>query len=292
MNRLRGFTLIELLVVMSIISVLVAILLPVLSKARRQAKLVLCASNQRQVLTSYMVYTVDHKDHIPRPLIGGGYFPTPFMQWHSGQERLNPVGIGVLFARGYINGGRVGTCPDHPGSESGQVAANLDELAAHGRYLSVPSGGWTYLFRAPAQGDTQYNNAWRNLPGNAHEVTNQWPNWVRRWNSYAQAVATKIDGNLPGGEIRIEANPSRRVIRSPLSLMICRVRTNNTSTTRWVHGDDKAFNAAFPDGTVFQVDYSVRTTSPPRISDVFFNFADRTRPSWVYVQKNRDDEWR
>jgi len=46
---LTGFTLIELLVVISIIALLMAILVPVLRKAREQGKAVNCTSNLRQI---------------------------------------------------------------------------------------------------------------------------------------------------------------------------------------------------------------------------------------------------
>src|SRR5436309_2857046 len=45
----RGFTLIELLVVIGVISVLIALLLPVIRKAQDQAKWINCQSNLRQV---------------------------------------------------------------------------------------------------------------------------------------------------------------------------------------------------------------------------------------------------
>jgi prepilin-type N-terminal cleavage/methylation domain-containing protein/prepilin-type processing-associated H-X9-DG protein len=54
--RQRGFTLIELLIVIGIISVLAALLMPALSRARAQAKRISCISNLRQMGFAIQMY--------------------------------------------------------------------------------------------------------------------------------------------------------------------------------------------------------------------------------------------
>ena len=61
----KAFTLIELLVVISIIALLLSILMPALSKIKKQARQVVCASNLHQWGVAIVLYAGDNNDKIP-----------------------------------------------------------------------------------------------------------------------------------------------------------------------------------------------------------------------------------
>jgi prepilin-type N-terminal cleavage/methylation domain-containing protein len=60
-RRRRGFSLIELLVVIGIIAILIAILVPVLSRARESAKRTVCSNHLRQLVTACTMYQVENR---------------------------------------------------------------------------------------------------------------------------------------------------------------------------------------------------------------------------------------
>src|SRR3954454_2794384 len=59
--RTRAFTLVELLVVIGIIAILIAVLMPALSRARDQANSVKCSANMRTMMLAALMFAQDHK---------------------------------------------------------------------------------------------------------------------------------------------------------------------------------------------------------------------------------------
>ncbi|QDU32303.1 putative major pilin subunit [Poriferisphaera corsica] len=85
-----GFTLIELLVVISIIALLIGILLPALSSARRTALTIVCSSNIRQLAIANTSYSVDNKDFYVRAAnVEDPFVWTNKERWHGKRDTNN-----------------------------------------------------------------------------------------------------------------------------------------------------------------------------------------------------------
>ena len=109
-----GFTLVELLVVIGIIAVLIAILMPVLRKAREAAAETVCANNLRQLMSGYLMFANEHRGHLPGHVYDIGNPDPERRDWLHGGE--NPF---TNFAAGpeagtvwrYVNNAETYRCP-------------------------------------------------------------------------------------------------------------------------------------------------------------------------------------
>jgi prepilin-type N-terminal cleavage/methylation domain-containing protein len=110
----RGFTLIELLVVIAIIALLLSILMPALTKAKKQAQGVICVSNLKQWGLTFSLFLNDNK---------GNFFVNP-ESWIDG---LRPY---------YDKNADFRLCP------AARVWKNLGIPSSNFSYSGGPSSAW------------------------------------------------------------------------------------------------------------------------------------------------------
>jgi len=161
LGRIRAFTLIELLVVISIISMLMAIMLPCLGYARERAKRVACMANLRSIGQGIHVYA-NENDGVLIP----GDHTIPWTVWGNPTERSVPdglccsqVNLGYLLTSGILpipaNKDSVFFCP------SGFTLYNEQTSGIFKNYWGIENlrASVTYMFNEALDGfgtGTQY----------------------------------------------------------------------------------------------------------------------------------------
>jgi len=115
----RGFTLIELLVVISIISVLMAIVLPTFNKVRRQARAIVAAQNQKEIISGTTLFASDNNERFPESVATVGFGNT--WNWSdptklTGNTHRSPGIHRAMseYLRSYITDARTMYCPNAP----------------------------------------------------------------------------------------------------------------------------------------------------------------------------------
>ncbi|RYX80380.1 DUF1559 domain-containing protein [bacterium] len=168
----HAFTLIELLVVIAIIAILAAILFPVFSRARENARRSSCQSNLKQIGLGIMQYTQDYDERMPGTFVGpigsGGYVcwnqsihpyikSTQVFQCSSDTNANNPqvTGWAATNPSGYEK-------PFHTSYlyNDGMDRASLAAFQAPATTVALCDGGIQGIATAPYVSTTSKPRAW------------------------------------------------------------------------------------------------------------------------------------
>ena len=128
MNQKKAFTLIELLVVIAVISVLMAILVPALTKARYQAKRITCMANMKGQLQAIIMYATENQGKYPR-------HNSPLPYYLTYPDYTNNSNPWEALKDTYITNGSTLICPVL--AELGDMFGSTEFLTPDGIY-----GGW------------------------------------------------------------------------------------------------------------------------------------------------------
>lgn len=159
MSRNRAFTVVELLVVSAIIALLVALLLPVVKRARREAWAVACASNQRQYGVAFHAYMADNAGLLPwfaerYPCCGSSYWTELTASYVGAEDRVaRACPTGEAFVGVHYGGFNSGPRPIAPinyaiDSESGIVYPPLtyEDIQRPSNWIMLLDTAHSYMY--------------------------------------------------------------------------------------------------------------------------------------------------
>jgi prepilin-type N-terminal cleavage/methylation domain-containing protein/prepilin-type processing-associated H-X9-DG protein len=139
MRAKKAFTLVELLVVISIIAVLLAVLMPSLQKAREQARMIVCRTNEKTLVMSATLWSNDHDSWA----IAGNWY-APLKDPNTGKTQ--DWSIGKYTNTGYnskdINSNRSGTSLVCPSAVNAQFFHVNTDFVTDARFYTYASNGY------------------------------------------------------------------------------------------------------------------------------------------------------
>jgi prepilin-type N-terminal cleavage/methylation domain-containing protein/prepilin-type processing-associated H-X9-DG protein len=174
-SRRFGFTLVELLVVIGIVSLLVAILIPSIARARYQSRTAQCAANMRQICQGMYTYAADNKNRFPLNIFSG-----PGKFWFDAER------VGGQLAPGGIEKGGVFSCPS---DSEARISYSMNA------WMSSLLEKWV-LDQKPVAG-----KSWNGFPTNASSVIliiESWSGIDSTKRGYTSDAIVGYRGDSPG----------------------------------------------------------------------------------------------
>ena len=161
----HGFTLIELLIVISILALLMALLLPALSRARKQARATVCQARLHQVGAGLSISLGDHNGQLAMPAAGDEWLTSAVFETESTFEECPDMALcpsASKRSKGGIIAGTTGdpfAASETPGGALISYGLNYEVFSP---YVTRPVSNIHALkhpFRVPAVLDSMYSLA-------------------------------------------------------------------------------------------------------------------------------------
>lgn len=172
--RQKGFTLIEVLVVVAIIALLVSILLPSLSRAREQARLVQDMANMKEIGKALPMYLLENRDILPGP-----FHPALLRQRTKFSDKQQNFYMPNVLRKYFSETSRsrnansvadkIATCPSFPIPDSAFKDPSGRDMDPY--HYVIQTGEWTktpYYFGFTHGGIEDYQE-WKEVYGNTSD---------------------------------------------------------------------------------------------------------------------------
>ena len=248
----RGFTLIELLVVIAIIALLAAILFPVFSRARENARRSSCASNLKQIGLGLIQYHQDYDEVLIAPFYGsiGNSNGDDYYKW---MDAIYP----------YVKSEQIFDCPsnsrsdlkyEYAGPGTGNSSANYGSYSINATYLE--SGRKSPVSIVPSVALVLWNSPGPFLSKSSRIESPATTYWVSE-NTVGTLMKYGGSGNSTTSGLNYQyiiwtqgSDAPRDSTNSPTDDILFGEINGSTYSTGWAQRHLKTMNVLFCDGHV------------------------------------------
>ena len=147
-RRGQGFTLVELLVIVAIISLLLSILAPTLTRSKELVRRTICASHSKSTIHACLGYAGESREALPisqyRDSAGVEHWTYSFdirKRW-PGPPFQEPLGIGLTVSTGYLSSEQLGDLMHCPSLDTSGVVGKGGQPPTTWHSMNVDKPNW------------------------------------------------------------------------------------------------------------------------------------------------------